>query len=778
MRIKSKIVLNVAAIVAAAVIISAGLLTVLAQSEAHMALHEQLQNRLVSARDAKKEQVTDYFDMMQQQLKTLASSIMTIRATNAFQDGFVQYQKQFSHTAGSQIDSALGEFYQQQFGATYRALNDNKNIDTQQLLTELSPNARAMQYTYIANNRHPLGSKSELFDAQDGSDYAQAHIKYHASYKQLLEAFGYYDIFIVDAQSANVIYSVFKELDFATSLQSGPYSDSGIGLAFKAAMQSGKGEVSLIDFKPYTPSYEAPAAFLSTPIFEQDKRIGVLIFQAPVDNINNIMNYDQQWQQRGLGATGETFLIGEDRLMRSQSRLFLENKPQYLAMLEQQGVPNKVISQIDAKDSTLGLAAVATTAVEKALLGEVGFLQGNNYLNDAVVSAYAPIELLGLQWAIVSEISTREGFADSDKLIGTMLSAAVALSVVLILIGLVIAWFLGGYLAKPVLAINDFVMQVANTLDLSQRANLRFNKADNDEIAQVGHSLNVMMKSINEAMCEVADSSTNLDRSVTALRKNFNRVASQSSEQSSMTLQLSAAIEQMAHSSESLAQSAENSNSATHTAVEQVAQGKANVEENVKNNNQLKNIITATSNEVDKVAQDSADIGSVLEVIKGIAEQTNLLALNAAIEAARAGEQGRGFAVVADEVRALAQKTQDSTTEIHNIIEALQGGSKKTVSSMQRALSSVDQTFSTTEHVTRSFEHINEQVLAIESYNSEVATSTSEQSSVAKDMAHQVSSISDLAGHNSESIQTASVCCDEVELEYHRLQALVGRFKL
>nr|WP_239032179.1 methyl-accepting chemotaxis protein [Pseudoalteromonas sp. MMG022] len=234
----------------------------------------------------------------------------------------------------------------------------------------------------------------------------------------------------------------------------------------------------------------------------------------------------------------------------------------------------------------------------------------------------------------------------------------------------------------------------------------------------------------------------------------------------------------MAQTSESLAQSAESSNEATHAAVEQVADGQANVEANVRNNNELKNIITVTSSEVDKVAKDSADIGSVLEVIKGIAEQTNLLALNAAIEAARAGEQGRGFAVVADEVRALAQKTQDSTKEIHNIIEALQGGSKQTVNSMKGALASVEQTFSTTSHVSASFEQINEQVMAIESYNSQVATATSEQSAVARDMAHQVSSISDLAEHNCDNIQVASSCCDEVESEYHRLQALVGRFKL
>ncbi|WP_138598382.1 methyl-accepting chemotaxis protein [Pseudoalteromonas citrea] len=778
MRIKTKIIMNVAVIIAVGVLTTSVVLTKLAESMTSTALEEQLQNRLIGLRDAKAEQITSYLDNIEHHIATLASSVMTVEGAVQFSDAFKQYTLSSTSASSAQVDSKLSQFYQQQFLSTYKSLNDNKNINVQSLLTTLSEHGKALQYTYIANNSHPLGSKSELVNPDDGSAYQQAHVQYHLSFKKTLEAFGYYDIFIADAQTGDVVYSVFKELDFATSLKNGAYANSGLGNAYRAGMNLSEGEVKIIDFHPYTPSYEAPAAFFASPIFKQGTRVGVLIFQAPVDRINDIMTYHEQWQSRGLGMSGETYLVGDDGLMRSQSRFLLEDKAAYLAALTSSGIDNKTIKQIDIRDSSLGIAPVDTQAVRAALKGQQGFGLIADYRGVKVASAYGFIEVGDNRWAILSEIDESEGFAAMDGILSTLVTTAIISTLIIIALGLTAAWVLGGYLSKPILQLNDFVMRVANTLDLSLRADLRAGKSDKDEIGQVERSFNLMMQSINGAMQEVSDSSTNLSRSVNLLRDNFNVVTSQSQEQSGMTLQLSAAIEEMAQTSDSLAESAKSSNHATHAAVDQVNDGKRNVEANMHYNETLKETISTTSNSVDRVAKDSNDIGSVLEVIRGIAEQTNLLALNAAIEAARAGEQGRGFAVVADEVRSLAQKTQDSTKEIQTIIETLQHGTQQTVTTMKVALKSVEDTLVTTHKVTDSFEEINKEVTEIEGYNSQVATATSEQSAVARDMAQQVSSISELAANNNQSIEDASGCCNELEGEYTRLRDLVSRFKL
>ncbi|MBQ4851372.1 methyl-accepting chemotaxis protein [Pseudoalteromonas sp. MMG012] len=778
MRIKTKIVMNVAIIIAVGVLATSIVLTTIAESMTSKALEEQLKNRLVGLRDAKAEQIVSYIENIEQHITTLASSTMTVDATAKFSRAFEQYGLSDTGTASNQIDNKLSQFYQQQFLTTYTSLNDGKAIDVQRLKNALSDNGRALQYTYIANNSHPLGSKSELINPSDGSAYQDAHVQYHTAYKKILEAFGYYDIFIADANTGNVVYSVFKELDFATSLKSGAYANSGLGKAFQAGMNLSDGEVKIIDFQPYTPSYEAPAAFFSSPIYKHGNIIGVLILQAPVDRINDIMTYQQQWQSRGLGLSGETYLVGQDRLMRSQSRFLLEDKSAYLAALSQSGIASDIIKQIDTRDSSLGIAPVDTKAVRSALRGEQNFELVEDYRGVKVASAYGMIQVGGAQWAILSEIDESEGFAALDDIYNTLVTTVAISTLIIITLGLTAAWVLGSYLSKPILQLNDFVMTVANSLDLSLRADLRTGKSDKDEIGQVERSFNLMMQSINEAMQEVSESSINLSRSVTALRDNFNIVTTQSEEQSEMTLRLSAAIEEMAQTSDSLAQSAKRSNHATHAAVDQVNVGKRNVEANMHHNETLKETISTTSNSVDRVAKDSNDIGSVLEVIRGIAEQTNLLALNAAIEAARAGEQGRGFAVVADEVRSLAQKTQDSTKEIQTIIETLQHGTQQTVSTMKIALGSVEDTLDTTHKVTGSFEEINQEVAQIEGYNSQVATATAEQSAVARDMAQQVSSISELASNNNQSIDSASGCCNELEGEYMRLKELVSRFKL
>ena len=149
------------------------------------------------------------------------------------------------------------------------------------ILGKLDDNALALQYYYISNNSNALGEKHQLDKAKDGSWWSDSHAEYHGNFKFFLEKFGYYDIFLVDADSGNVVYSVFKELDFATSLKSGHYSNTGLAEAYNLVMASSdKSFIGITDMAKYYPSYEAPAAFISTPIYDEDgeKKLGVLVF--------------------------------------------------------------------------------------------------------------------------------------------------------------------------------------------------------------------------------------------------------------------------------------------------------------------------------------------------------------------------------------------------------------------------------------------------------------------------------------------------------------------
>ncbi|WP_286233395.1 methyl-accepting chemotaxis protein [Thalassotalea sediminis] len=777
MRLKNKIILNVGGVVSVALILTSALLTYIATTDVSSALYTQVEQRLIGLRDAKKEQISDYFDTIGQQVVSLANSSMTEDATTAFISSFQRYTEESTLPSKAQQQAQLSSFYQHDFAKKYQTENQQRQLDTTQFVDKLSDAGLALQYRYIAASQYGLGEKDKLTTLNDGSTYDQVHLKYHPKFQQFLQQFGFYDIFIVDL-TGNVVYSVFKEIDYATSLANGAFSTSGLAQAYNKAITAVQGEVIMTDFSPYTPSYESAAAFFSSPIVVNNATIGALIFQAPIDKINSIMTYQGQWDARGLGKSGETYLVGSDYLMRSESRFLLEDTDNYLMALKKAGTPAKDIALISAKKSALGIARIDSKAVKAAINGQSGFDLIEDYRGVIVASAYAAFDVAGNKWAILSEIDQHEAFLASEQLSSSLVFTSLSSTLVLVALGILTALWLGNYLAKPILRLNKSVNEVAETLDFTRRVKETGDKNENDEIGQVSRSFNSMMNIMHKTLTSMGKTSDILDEQVQRLREKFNWVEQKSVEQSDKTTQLSAAIEEMSTTSESVAESATLSSEASAIAVEQVKVGTDTLEQSLSVTKELGSTVLASTETVKKVAQQATNIVTVLDVIRSIAEQTNLLALNAAIEAARAGEQGRGFAVVADEVRTLAQRTQESTLEIQTIIEELQQGSNESVSVMTRAADMVEQTLICAESVSETFQMISEQVASIEVQNSQVASATMEQSMVGKDMAEQVEQINVLAEDNNNSVKEASDCCNAVEKEYEMLSKLVSQFKL
>ncbi|NRA87844.1 MAG: cache domain-containing protein, partial [Rhizobiales bacterium] len=173
-----------------------------------------------------------------------------------------------------------------------------------------------LQKAYITDNPNKLGEKEKLDVAPGKNAYNDIHKKYHPQIRHFLQERGYYDIFLFNLQG-DLIYTVFKELDYATNLANGKYANTGLGTVFKAGLKLSVGQTVFDDFKPYSPSHGAAASFIAEPMFDKSgKRIGVLAFQMPISNINAIMKVNGQ-----LGKTGETIIIGADGLMRSDSEI-------------------------------------------------------------------------------------------------------------------------------------------------------------------------------------------------------------------------------------------------------------------------------------------------------------------------------------------------------------------------------------------------------------------------------------------------------------------------
>jgi methyl-accepting chemotaxis protein len=272
------------------------------------ALTQGTEERLSAIRDAKQQQIELYFEQIHDQVMTLSNSTMMTGAMNEFGWAFKNYlrQTEIDEAGIARASAGLRDYYADYFGKRY--LEETGQAADVERIFPREDITLALQGAYISDNPNPLGEKENFDAAEDDSTYASVHRRYHPIVRQYLREFGYYDIFLVDDETGHIVYSVFKELDYATSLLNGPYKDTNFAEVFrKAAASNDPNAVFLEDFAHYGPSYEAPASFIASPVFNNGERIGVLIFQMPIDRITAVLS-----QETGMGETGEVYLVGSD----------------------------------------------------------------------------------------------------------------------------------------------------------------------------------------------------------------------------------------------------------------------------------------------------------------------------------------------------------------------------------------------------------------------------------------------------------------------------------
>ena len=298
-------------------------------------------NQLTSIRASKAYQIESYFRNIQNHTQTLSEDLSIVAAVQQFDAAFQQLEKAPPPAAAAE---SLDAYYRKEF--LPRLNRSNAGSPNLQAYLPSEPVARTLQTLYLATNPHPVGKKQRLVAASDGSAYSEVHRRYHQVFRNIVAKFGYYDMFLINPQG-EIVYTVFKETDFATSLQTGPYRDSNLARLVNQVIASKQKEFTqLEDFAAYAPSYGTPASFIAAPIHDGSRLVGVLAFQMPVDEINRVMTGNRQWEKDGLGDSGETILVGNDNLMRSASRFYLEDPKGFLALLKKRGIKNEEIARL------------------------------------------------------------------------------------------------------------------------------------------------------------------------------------------------------------------------------------------------------------------------------------------------------------------------------------------------------------------------------------------------------------------------------------------------
>jgi len=701
------------------------------------ALKQQAFNQLVSVRETKKKQIEDYFSTIRKQVRTFSENGMVVDAMKGFKTSFNEVRKQ-NDISGSKLEeyrTALKTYYTNDFTNEYKQQNNGQGPDAVSFFSQLDADSLALQYYYIKANHNQLGEKHNLDAADEVSSYSKLHAKYHPAIRDFLEQFGYYDIFLVDPESGDIVYSVFKELDYTTSLKDGPYASSNFGEVFRDANNSNDPNyVKMVDFEPYSPSYEGAASFIASPIFDGSEKVGVLLFQMPIDKINAVMTSDSDWNNVGLGASGETYLIGHDLAMRSQSRFLIEDKDGYNVLMKGLGTDQDVLDKINAKESTILLQKVETKGTLAAVAGNTNVEIFPDYRDVPVLSAYTPVEIEDVDWVIMSEIDEEEALMAVTALRANM-------------------WKLAGGMLVLIVGIGYLVTRITGRVTTV----------------------------IREIVERLTDSSTEITAASEQVSSSSQRLAEGSSEQASSLEETSSTMEEMSTMTKQNSDNAQEAAGLAQKCSDSAEKGNAAVTEMChsidKMNSTSMEIVDSMSSSMDDINKSSNEIAEITKVIDSIAFQTNLLALNAAVEAARAGEHGKGFAVVAEEVRNLAQRSasaaKDTAVLITSCVDKAEKGTELTSRSKESLQSLVDDVKKSTDNTNTSLQEIVGNVEKVTTLTKEISNASVEQSEGVTSVNDSVQQMDQVTQQNAATAEEVSSTSEEMTAQAQTLLELI-----
>ncbi len=351
-----------------------------------------------------------------------------------------------------------------------------------------------------------------------------------------------------------------------------------------------------------------------------------------------------------------------------------------------------------------------------------------------------------------------------------VIATIIAVVIIIALLGMLIR-----VLLQPLHLMTRAMQDIADGEgDLTRRLTIQ----NNDEFGTLGNAFNRFVERIHTSIREVSSATEHVNEVALRVVSASNSSMVNSDEQANRTNSVAAAINQLGAAAQEIARNAAQASSQASDTRHLAEDGQQVVERNIKAMTQLSSMISTSSTNIEALNSKTVNIGQILEVITSISQQTNLLALNAAIEAARAGEAGRGFAVVADEVRNLAHRTQESAQQVQTMIEELQVGARDSVTTMsesqRHSLDSVEIANLAGERLNSVTQRIGE----IDGMNQSVATATEEQTSVVESINMDITEINTLNQEGVENLQSTLRACSDLEQQASRLKQLVGSFRI
>lgn len=622
-----------------------------------------------------------------------------------------------------------------------------------------SRNTDVLQFFNLTKNLHGTNIKPDAPFDITSYQYQQISEEFGASIIQFWKDRGYTDIFLICAEHGHVQFTCLKEPDLGTNLGGGPYKESGLARLWKRIVQTKK--PAIVDFQPYAPSSNKPAAFAGYPVFgDHEKLIGVIAFQIPIEHINAITN-----QRGGMGKAQVTYLVGTDKLMRSDSFI------------------NSNRFSVKASFANPETGKVNSEAINEVLAGREGEKMIRNFEGRWVLSAYSLLKIDELNWIILSEIEKDEAFAPIYSLQWIMGAVAVLGAGIIVFV----AYMITRSIVYPMKKSTRFAKRISEgdfteMLDLNQ----------GDEIGTLSKALNSMVINLRKMIGQIIRGVEMLSASSTELSAISRQMSGNARQTYDLSGNVAAASEEMSANMASVAAATEQASANVNMVAAASEEMTATINEISRNAEKARNITNrAVSNAehasqtVDELGKAAREIGKVTEVIADISDQTNLLALNATIEAARAGDAGRGFAVVANEIKELAKQTARATDEIKIRIEGIQNSTSGTVALIQqisKVIHDIDEIVSSiataVEEQSITTNDIAGNVAQAARGIYEVTQNVSQSSAVALSIAREISGVNRAGEEISTNSSQVSLSADDLKKLAKDLKEMVDIFKM
>ena len=830
MNIRQKMLTGAGLLTLIPVAITAALLWQGASTLADAALSERTQNQLTSLRETKRQQVTDEINARVRSLQVLAAQRATIDGMRSFKSSFAAAAKD-SGLAQDAASASLNKYIQEQFAPEYAKRNAGAAPDMAKFTAALDANGAALQNDFIVRNPNPLGQKERMLRPEGSYAYAQTHAQYHPSFERAQKLNEFYDIFLIDTETDTIVYTVFKELDFGTSLTKGIAAGTKLAEAYAKVKQApNRDAIYLSDFAPYLPSYDDLAAFVATPIFDGDRQIGVIAMQYPIDKITDVMSSGKAWEKIGLGKTGDLFLVGPDKLMRTNARYVVENKAAFAQELGGKLSANARATLLK-KETSIGLVTIDSEDTRPALAGQDGFSGFTDYRGVLSYGAYGPLKVQGLNWGLVAKIDQEEANAPIQNLNRQSLLRALLIGLgVIVLAGVAVSIFLRRFL-RPIQTLSDTVQKVAGG-----ESTARTQLTEQDEIGQLGRAFDGLLDDRIGALEKAAKENETLNNSVIDLLQavfqlsnrdltarapvtediigtvassinqfsdetgrtliDVQKIAEQVALNSEIVRVQSVMVEETARAerdaldvmSSNLTQAtdqlaqvsalSEQSNKAAGMAADATQSALVAVQGTVQGMDQLRESISDMEKRFKRLGERSQEISTAVQLINAISERTHVLALNASMQAATAGEAGRGFAVVAEEVQRLSDSSRQATSTISQLVGNIQAETNETLFTVNRLIGDVVRQSELAQRAGVQMNQTQETTQQLVGLVRQIAQFSEQQARLATSLQQSVLDINAGTEQTSSAIAEQSASTQSLAESSRQLTAAVGQFKL